>query len=76
MENFLAQMIGKKIDVSCGMNSTFRGDIVSVKDGVLHLQDEDERIAYVAIEKIAAVWEVRDYEIRPGFVTAKKSENS
>ena len=75
MEEFLTQMMGKKVDVSCGMNSTVRGDIVTVKDGVLYLRDEDERTAYVAIEKVAVVWEVKDHEIRTGFVIGKKTEN-
>jgi hypothetical protein len=76
MEEFLTQLMGKKIDVSCGMSSTVRGDVVSVKDGVLYLRDEEERVAYVAIEKIAVVWEVKDHEVRTGFVFGKKSENS
>jgi hypothetical protein len=65
--------MGKKIDVSCGMTAVVRGDVVAVKDGILYLRDEDERIAYVAIEKVAVVWEVKDHEVRPGFVGAKKS---
>lgn len=76
MEEFLTQLMGKKIDVSCGMNATVRGDVVAVKDGVLYLRDEDERVAYVAIEKVAVVWEVKEHETRPGFVGIKKSEQS
>ena len=76
MEEFLTQLMGKKVDVSCGMSSTVRGDIVAVKDAVLYLRDEDERVAYVAIEKIAVVWEVKDHEVRTGFVFGKKSDNS
>lgn len=73
MEEFLTQLMGKKIDVSCGMSAVVRGDVVAVKDGVLYLRDEDERVAYVSIEKVAVVWEVKDYETRPGFVSGKKS---
>jgi hypothetical protein len=76
MEEFLTKMMGKQLDVSCGMNSTVRGEIVAVEGGVLHLRDEDERIAYVAIEKVAVVWEVKDHEVRTGFVFGKKTENS
>jgi hypothetical protein len=72
MEEFLTQLMGKKVDVSCGMSSTVRGDIVSVKDGVLYLRDEEDRVAYVTIEKIAVVWEVKDHEVRTGFVSGKK----
>lgn len=68
MENFLRQLMGKKIDVSCGTNATVRGDVVEIKDGILYLRDEDERLVYVAVEKIAIVWECKDTVIRPGFV--------
>jgi len=72
MEEFLTQMMGKKIDVSCGAGATVRGDVVDVKSGILYLRDEDERVAYVAVDKVAAVWEVKDHEVRTGFVTSKK----
>lgn len=68
MEEFLKQLTGKKIDVSCGANATFRGEIIDVKNGVLYLRDLEDRIAYVAIEKIAVVWEIKEQQTRPGFV--------
>lgn len=68
MEEFLKQLMGKKIDISCGMSATVRGDVVDVKDGVLYLRDEHERVAYVTIEKIAVIWEVKEQQSRPGFV--------
>lgn len=71
MEEFLTQMMGKRIDVSCGTTAIVRGDVVAVKDGVLYLRDEDERVAYVAIEKVAVVWEVKEHQTRTGFVVGK-----
>lgn len=68
MEEFLKQFTGKKIDISCGTNSTVRGDVADVKNGVLYLRDENERVVYVAIEKIAIVWEVVEHQNRPGFL--------
>jgi signal peptidase I len=68
MEEFLTQMMGKRIDVSCGTTAVVRGDVVAVKDGVLYLRDENERVAYVAVEKVAVVWEVKEHLSRPGFV--------
>lgn len=68
MEEVLKQMMGKKIDVSCGASTFVRGDVIDVKDGLIHLRDEDERMAYVAIDKIAIVSEVKDALSRPGFV--------
>lgn len=68
MEEFLTQMMGKRIDVSCGATAVVRGDVVAVKDGVLYMRDENERVAYVAVEKVAVVWEVKEHLSRPGFV--------
>ncbi len=68
MEEFLKQLQGKKIDISCGAVSTVRGDVVDVKDGILYLRDEDDRVAYVSIERVAIVWEVKEQQTRPGFV--------
>lgn len=68
MNEFLKQLMGKKIDISCGSSATVRGDVVDVKDGILYLRDEHERVAYVAIDKIAVVWECKDNQTRPGFV--------
>jgi hypothetical protein len=70
MEEFLTQMMGKKVDVSCGTGASVRGEVVNVKDGILFLRDE-EKVAYVAVEKIAVVWEVTEHEVRTGFVTGK-----
>ena len=68
MEEFLKQLLGKKIDVTCGTNATFRGDVIDVKTGVLYLRDEGDRVAYVAIDKIAVIYEIKDLPTRPGFV--------
>jgi len=68
MEDLLRQLLGKKIDVTCGTNAAFRGDVIDVKQGVLYLRDEHEKVAYVAIDKIAVVYECDDHASRPGFV--------
>lgn len=68
MEEFLKNLNGKKIDISCGTNTTVRGDVFDIKDGILYLRDEHDRTAYVAIEKIAVVWEVKEHQNRPGFL--------
>ena len=68
MEEFLKTLMGKKIDVSCGGNATFRGDVVDIKNGVLFLRDDDEKVAYVAVDKIAVICEVKESISRPGFV--------
>lgn len=68
MEELLKNLLGKKIDVTCGTNAAFRGDVVDVKGGVLYLRDEDGEVAYVAVDKIAVIYESKDPHIKPGFV--------
>lgn len=68
MKDFLAKMIGRKVDVFCGGASSLRGEVMRVDDGVLHLKDQENRVCYVAIDKIAVVWEARDEEHRAGFL--------
>jgi len=68
MEEFLKQLMGKEIDIAFGTNATVRGEVFDVKDGLLYLRDEHERVAYAAINKITVVWEVKEPHIRPGFV--------
>jgi len=70
MQEFLSRMIGRKIDIFCGGASSLRGEVVKVEGGVLHLRDDDQLMCYVAIDKIAVVWEARDSEHRAGFVPA------
>jgi hypothetical protein len=69
MEEFLKTLTGRRIDVFCGATSSMRGDVGKVENGVLHLQDDDGEVCYIAIEKIIAVWEKRDKERHSGFVT-------
>ena len=70
MEEFLTQLMGKKVDVLCGTGAAVRGEVVDVKKGILYLRD-DEKVAYVAVDKVAVVWEVVEHEVRPGFVTGR-----
>jgi hypothetical protein len=68
MEELIKRLTGKKVDVSCGPGTVLRGEVVEVKDGVLYLRDEDDKSAYVAIDKIATVYECADSISRPGFI--------
>jgi len=68
MEELLRNLLGRKIDVSCGTNAAFRGDVMDVKGGVLYLRDEEDKVAYVAVDKIAVVFECKDHPSRPGFI--------
>jgi hypothetical protein len=68
MEEFLTKMVGRKVDILCGAASSLRGEIARVEKGVLHLKDKDNRVCYVAIEKIIAIWEQLDDDHRAGFL--------
>ncbi|HVS83488.1 MAG TPA: MM0924 family protein [Pyrinomonadaceae bacterium] len=69
MQEFLATLIGRKIDAFCGGASSVSGEVVKVDKGVLHLKDDDGQVCYVAIDKIIVVWEKRDEDHRAGFVS-------
>jgi hypothetical protein len=60
--------MGKRVEVTCSTNASFRGDIADVKGGVLYLRDDEDRVAYVAIDKIAVTIECKDLASRPGFI--------
>ena len=70
VEDFLARLIGRKIDIYCGGASSLRGEVLKVEEGVLHLRDSDDKTCYVAVDKIMVIWEARDEEHRAGFVPA------
>lgn len=68
MEQLLAKLIGREIDVVCSGASSLRGQCVGVEAGVLQLKDEDGETCYIAVDKIVAVWEKKDKGRHPGFV--------
>jgi hypothetical protein len=68
MEEIIRRLSGKKIDVSCGSGPVLRGEVVDVREGVLYLRDEDDKTAYIAVDKIATVCECSDNASRPGFI--------
>ncbi len=68
MEELLKQLVGKKIDVNCGTAALYRGEAIDVKNGVLHLRNEDDADVFISIEKIAAWYECKDVPSRPGFI--------
>jgi uncharacterized protein DUF6897 len=69
MQDVLSKLVGKRVDLYCGSASSLRGEIVKVEGGVLHLNDTEQRMCYISIDKIVAVWEAPDEEHRAGFVS-------
>ncbi|MGI8812873.1 MAG: MM0924 family protein [Pyrinomonadaceae bacterium] len=68
MEKLLTGLLGKTVDVGCGTSGTFRGEVTEVKEGILYLRDENGSTTYIAVEKIASVYERADAHARPGFI--------
>jgi hypothetical protein len=68
MEQFLQTLLNKEVDVFFGGSAVIRGRITRLKDGILYLEDEEERSLYVAVDKITVVCEVKEHLTRPGFV--------
>jgi hypothetical protein len=75
MQEFLSRMVGRKIDIFCGGASSLRGEVMKVEGGVLQLRDDDQKMCYVAIDKIAVVWDAHDDERRAGFVSGSLVNN-
>ena len=72
MHDQLAQMIGSKVDIVCVGAAAVRGELIKVENGVVQVKD-DQQTCYIAVDKIAVVWEVRDHESRAGFVPGGSS---
>lgn len=68
MQEILAKMVGKRVDIFCGGTSSLRGKLVKVADGVAHLVDEDDRMFYVSTERVIVFSESPDSEQRAGFI--------
>ncbi len=62
-------MVGKKVDLRCEGSSTLRGEVIKVEGGVVQLRDSEDKICFVAINKIAVLWEAPDEGHRAGFVS-------
>ncbi len=63
----LNELKGKKVDVVVAGGSV-RGTVEMVHGELLYVKGEHENTGYVVLEKISAVWEVKEQEQRAGFV--------
>ncbi len=69
MTDLLSRLVGKKVDLRCGVATSIRGEIIKVEGGVVQLRESDDKICFVAIDKIVVVWEAPDEGHRAGFVS-------
>jgi hypothetical protein len=68
MESLLSGFAGKKLEINCGSNVVYRGEVVTAQNGILRLKNEEGHVVYLAIDKISAVSECREFANRPGFI--------
>lgn len=69
MNNLLSKLVGKKVDLRCEGFASLRGEVIKVEGGTVQLRDSEDKICFVAIDKIVVVWEAPDEEHRAGFVS-------
>ncbi|MCA1633486.1 MAG: hypothetical protein LC802_07150 [Acidobacteria bacterium] len=68
MREFLSKMVGKKINIFCG-GPNFKGKVVKVDEGVVHMVNDDDQMFYVAVDRIIVVSEEHEAEQKAGFIT-------
>lgn len=77
MKEFLSGFIGKKIDVVCAGGVALRGELIELTSEVLQLRDDEEKVCWVAIDKVTVVWETKDKNTtRTGFVSGFTGKNT
>ncbi len=69
MNDILSKLVGKKVDLRCEGSASLRGEVIKVEGGMVKLRDSEDKICFVAIDKIVVVWEAPDDEHRAGFVS-------
>jgi hypothetical protein len=69
MEDILKGLIGHSVEISCGSSAVYRGEVVEVGNGVVHLRIDDAGVTYVALQKIVSVVEEKENSSRPGFIS-------
>lgn len=68
MEELLAGMSGKEVDLVIASGVTLRGKVKSVNGGVVVIEDEDGKTFHVSVSHVAAFGESAHTNSRPGFI--------
>lgn len=68
MEELLAGLKSKFVELNCGQGVVVSGDVLEVRSGIAALKTDDGHTVQVAIDKIIAVFERSDHPSRPGFI--------
>ena len=68
MEKKLSELVGSRVEVTCGAGLVFCGELKNVNDGIIEIIDDHDDLTAVSIEKIIAVRKSVDPTWRPGFI--------
>jgi hypothetical protein len=68
VKQILSEYKGKKVAFNYGGNAVVEGKVLDIIDDVVKLQDSDNLILFVPIEKIHLFWEVKEKGKTLGFV--------
>lgn len=68
MEELLARMEGKEVDLVVAAGVTLRGMVSSVSGGVVVIEDDDGKRFNVSVVHVAAFGESTHSNSRPGFI--------
>jgi sRNA-binding regulator protein Hfq len=68
MEELLAEMEGKEVDLVVAAGVTLRGKVSSVSGGVVVIEDDDGKRFNVSVAHVAAFGESTHSNSRPGFI--------
>jgi hypothetical protein len=69
MNDLLSKLVGKKVELRCEGSTSLHGEVIKVEGGFVQLRDPEDKICFVAIDKIVVVWDAPDEEHRAGFVS-------
>ena len=68
MNEILKELINKKVDINCGADALFSGEVLDVKESLVVIKDKDDRRVNISISKIVAITESSEPLSRPGFI--------
>ena len=68
MEEKIAELQGKRIEVNCGNGVAYEGENLGVEAGVLTLECDGKKKLFIDAGKIVAIAETSDTAGKPGFI--------
>jgi len=66
---FFQNWLVRKWSSAVRVLTSLHGEVIKVEGGIVQLRDPEDKICFVAIDKIVVVWDAPDEEHRAGFVS-------